>query len=156
AAVAVLGKTGDPKWIKFLETLREGGVYARKVGGKMEIVVAGAKTTRGDQELVEIKSAYDVIALGTVPLTELTEVSADRRLRIAIKPFLDAGETQSQLADRDPEVRRGAAIKLGYQASASSIPQIEQALAKENDRWVRHALAEALGLIRLATGDPAG
>src|SRR5215467_4931634 len=101
AAVAVLGKTGDPKWIKFLETLREGGVYARKVGGKMEIVVAGAKTTRGDQELVEIKSAYDVIALGTVPLTELTEVSADRRLRIAIKPFLDAGETQSQLADRD-------------------------------------------------------
>ncbi len=156
AAVGVLGKTGDPKWIAFLEALREGGVYARKQAGKVQVVVAGAKSTRGDREVVEILSAYDRAALGTVPLADLTEVSADRRLRIAIKPFLDAGETQSQFANPDPEVRRGAAIKLGHQASAASIPQIEQVLARENNRWVRHALAEALGLIRLATSDAAG
>ncbi|MBI4594025.1 MAG: urea ABC transporter permease subunit UrtB [Candidatus Rokubacteria bacterium] len=153
AAVGVLGKTGDPRWLKFLETLREGGVYARRQGGRVRVVVVGAKSTRGDQEIVEMLSVYDRAPLGAVPLAELTEVAADRRLRIAIKPFLDAGETQSQLADPDPNVRRGAAIKLGHQAAAATLPLVEEALKREGDRWVRHALAESLGLIRLATGD---
>src|SRR6266852_7429259 len=107
AAVGVLGKTGDPKWIAFLEALREGRVYARKQAGKVQVVVAGAKSTRGDREVVEILSAYDRAALGTVPLADLTEVSADRRLRIVIKPFLDADETREHLRNPDAAVRLG-------------------------------------------------
>jgi urea transport system permease protein len=155
AAVALLGATGDARWLAFLDALREGAVYARKEGGRLRIVVGGQKTTRGDQELIEIRSAYDREPLGTVPLSTLGEVPADRRLRLAIKPFLDAGETRAQLADRDPGVRRGAAVKLGNQADAASAAVVEQALGTERDRWVRLALQEALALIRLQHGEGA-
>jgi urea transport system permease protein len=155
AAVAVLGKTGDPKWLAFLTALRDGGVYSRRVGGHVQVVVGGAKSTRGDQEMIEIHAATDGAPLGAVPVASLTEVAADRRLRIAIKPFLDAGEVQTQLADPDPNVRRGAALKLGRQADASAAPIVREALAREPDAWARRGLAEALALIELAHGDPA-
>jgi len=155
AAVTVLGQTRDPKWIQFLGALRDGSVYARTHGGATELVVGGSKATRGDQDVIDIVGAYDREPLGTVPLSELKEVPADRRLRLVIKPFLDADETKGQLADPDPGVRRGAAVKLGNQAAAGAAPVVEDALTKEGDRWVRHALAEALALIRLANGDGA-
>ena len=154
-AVTVIGQTRDPKWIRFLGALRDGSVYARTHGGATELVVGGSKATRGDQDVIDIVGAYDREPLGTVPLSELKEVPADRRLRLVIKPFLDADETKGQLADPDPGVRRGAAVKLGNQAAAGAAPVVEDALTKEGDRWVRHALAEALALIRLANGDGA-
>ncbi len=154
ASVTLLGKTGDPKWVAFLGALRDGSVYARKRGGKTELVVGGSKSTRGDQEVVEIQSAYDRSPLGTVPLAELKEVGADRALRLVIKPFLDADETRGQLADPNPAVRRGAAVKLGNQADPGSAATVEEVLRKEADRWVRHALTETLALIRLAHGPP--
>jgi urea transport system permease protein len=153
AAVAVIGATGDPKWLAFLGALRDGSVYARKLGSRLEIVIGGGKSTQGAQEVIEIRAAPDGAPLGIVPLADLIEVAADRRLRIAIKPFLDADETRGQLADPDPGVRRGAAVKLGHQAAAATVPIVEAALAKEGDPWVRHALAEALALVRLAHGD---
>ena len=154
-AVTVIGQTRDPKWIRFLGALRDGSVYARTHGGATELVVGGSKATRGDQDVIDVVGAYDREPLGTVPLSELKEVPADRRLRLVIKPFLDADETKGQLADPDPGVRRGAAVKLGNQAAAGAAPVVEDALTKEGDRWVRHALAEALALIRLANGDGA-
>jgi urea transport system permease protein len=155
AAVGALGATRDPKWLAFLGALRDGDVYARGEGKRLEIVVGGARSTTGDQELIEIVSAYDRTRLGTVPLSSLAEIAADRRLRIAIKPFLDADETREQLASADPEARRGAAVKLGHQADAGAAPMVEAALAKETSAHVRHALQEALALIRLAHGDAA-
>jgi len=155
AAVSVIGQTRDPKWIQFLSALRDGSVYTRARSGKTELVVGGAKATKGDQDVIDIASAYEREPLGTVPLTDLKEVPADRRLRLAIKPFLDADETQAQLANADPNVRRGAAVRLGNQAVAAAAPVVEEALKRESDRWVRHALAEALALIQLASGTPA-
>jgi len=154
AAVTTIGQTRDPKWIQFLGALRDGSVYTRTRGGKTEFVVGGTKATKGDQDVIDIASAYEREPLGTVPLSDLKEVPADRRLRLAIKPFLDADETRAQLADADPNVRRGAAVKLGNQAVATAALVVEEALKKESDRWVRHALAEALGLIHLANGTP--
>ena len=152
AAVTVLGQARDPKWFQFLGALREGSVYAWTRAGKTELIVGGTKATRGDQDVIDIVGAYDREPLGTVPLADLKEVPADRRLRLAIKPFLDADETKAQLADPDPAVRLGAAVKLGNQAEAAAVATVEAALQKETDRWVRHALTEALGLIRLAHG----
>ena len=152
AAVTVIGQTHDPKWIRFLGALRDGSVYARSKAGATELVIGGTKATRGDQDVIDIASAYEQEPLGAVALTDLKEVPADRRLRLAIKPFLDADETRAQLADSDPAVRQGAAVKLGNQADLAAVPTIEEALKKETDRWVRHALTEALGLIRLAHG----
>ncbi len=120
AAVNALGGTRDPKWLEFLAALRDGNVYARTQGKTAEVVIGGAKSTKGDAELVEIASAYDRKLLGTVPASSLTEIAADRRLRIAIKPFLDADETRVQLASPDAERRRGAAMKLGHQADAAA------------------------------------
>jgi urea transport system permease protein len=155
AAVTALGTTRDPKWLEFLVTLREGNVYTRTQGKTVEVVVAGAKSTRGDQDVVEIMTAYERKPLGTVPVASLTEIAADRRLRIAIKPFLDADETRAQLASPDAETRRGAAVKLGHQADAGAVPVVEAAIAKETNGAVRHAFQEALALIRLAHGDAA-
>ena len=152
AAVTVIGQTRDPKWIRFLGALRDGSVYARSKAGATELVIGGTKATRGDQDVIDIAGAYEQEPLGAVALTDLKEVPADRRLRLAIKPFLDADETRAQLADSDPAVRQGAAVKLGNQADLAAVPTIEEALKKETDRWVRHALTEALGLIRLAHG----
>jgi urea transport system permease protein len=115
--------------------------------------VGGAKSTRGDQEVIEIASAYDRKPLGTVPVASLAEIAADRRLRIVIKPFLDADETRAQLASPDAEARRGAAMKLGHQAAAGAAPVVEAAIAKETNARVRHALQEAFALIRLVHGD---
>jgi urea transport system permease protein len=153
AAVKALGGTADPKWLEFLAAFRDGNVYARVKNGAAETLVGGAKSSQGDQEVIELKSPYDGADRGRAPLAALKEVAADRRLRIVIKPFLDADETRAQLADPDPAVRRGAAIKLGNQAEARSAAVIEAALARESDRWVRHGLAEALGLIRLGGDD---
>src|SRR5439155_2552737 len=152
AAVTVLGQTRDPKWNRFLGALRDGSVYARTKAGATELVVGGTKATRGDQDVIDIAGAYDQEPLGTVALTDLKEVPADRRLRLAIKPFLDADETKAQLANPDAAVRLGAAVKLGNQADPAAVPTIEEALTKETDRWVRHALTETLGLIPLAHG----
>ena len=159
AAVTLLGKTGDPKWLAFLGALRDGRVYAWKSGGPgktvPQVVVGGAKSTRGDREFIEIQSPYELTPLGAVAVKDLVEVSADRRLRLTIKPFLDADETRAQLSDRDPAVRRGAALKLGNQAQATGAILIQEALRTEQNGWVRHDLAEALALIQIAHGDPA-
>jgi urea transport system permease protein len=88
-------------------------------------------------------------------VADLIEVTADRRLRLAIKPFLDAAETTGQFADPDPNVRWGAAIRVANQAAASAASVVEAALGKETHPWVRHALVEALALIRLTHGDAA-
>ena len=155
AAVKVLGGSGDPKWLEFLVAFRDGNVYARATGGgKTDILVGVGKSIQGDQEVIELRTPYEGAARGTAPVASLKEVAADRRLRVVIKPFLDADETRTQLADPDPGVRRGAAVKLGNQADARSAGVIEDALGKESDRWVRHALAEALALIRLRGDEP--
>ncbi len=155
AAVNALGGTRDPKWLDFLAALRDGNVYARTQGKTADVVIGGAKSTKGEAELVEIASAYDRKPLGTVAASSLTEIAADRRLRIAIKPFLDADETRVQLASPDAERRRGAAMKLGHQADAAAATVVEAAIARERVERVRHALQEALALIRLAHGAPA-
>ena len=155
AAVATIGATGDPRWLAFLGALRDGGVYARPRPGRDEIVVGGTRSSEDGRDAIEIRSAYEGTPLGTVALADLVEVAADRRLRLAIKPFLDAVETRRQLADPDAAVRRGAAVRLGNQPSAATASAVEAALATEADPWVRHALAEALALSRLAHGDAA-
>src|SRR5262249_2903052 len=55
AAVAVLGTTGDARWLAFLGALREGSVYARKQGGRLEFLIGGAKSTQGDKDVIEVK-----------------------------------------------------------------------------------------------------
>jgi len=162
AAVA-LGKTGDRKILPLLEALREGSVYVRSLpGDKKETVIVGDKVSEGDKTLVPLFSAYGREPLTAadgkpllVDLSSLQEVSAGRSLRLAIRPLIDAFSGQSDLANPDPAVRRAAATKIGFAGDPSGLPALTDALAKEQDRWVRHALDEGLALIQLAQGSEA-
>ncbi len=162
AAVA-LGKTGDRKILPLLEALREGSVYVRGLpGGKKETVIVGDKVSEGDKTLVPVFSAYGREPLTgpggkplLVELSSLQEVSAGRSLRLALRPLIDAFSGQSDLINPDPAVRRAAATKMGNAGDPSALPTLTDALAKEQDRWVRHAVEEAMALIRLREGTEA-
>jgi urea transport system permease protein len=162
AAVA-LGKTGDRKILPLLEALREGSVYVRGLpGGKKETVIVGDKVSEGDKTLVPVFSAYGREPLTgpggkplLVELSILQEVSAGRSLRLALRPLIDAFSGQSDLINPDPAVRRAAATKMGNAGDPSALPTLTDALAKEQDRWVRHAVEEAMALIRLREGTEA-
>ena len=163
AAAVALGKTGDRKVLPLLEALREGSVYVRQLpGGKQETVIVGDKVSEGDTILVPLFSAYGrepiVEPAGKpllVELSKLAEVSAGRSLRLAIRPLIDAFSGQSQLTDIDWTVRRSAATKMGNAGDPGALPVLTEALAKEQDRWVRYAIDEAIALIQLKSGSPA-
>ena len=160
AAATALGKTGDRKVLPLLEALREGSVYARALpGGKKETVIVGDKVTEGDKTLVPLFSAYGREAIAgpdgkplLVELSSLEEVPAGRSLRLALRPLIDAFSGQNDLANPDPAVRKGAAVKMGHTGDASALPTLEAALTKETDRWARTTIAEAIALVRLRTG----
>ncbi len=162
AAVA-LGKTADRKILPLLEALREGSVYVRSLpGGKKETVIVGDKVSESDKTLVPLFSAYGREPLTgadgkplLVDLSSLQEVSAGRSLRLAIRPLIDAFSGQSDLANPDPAVRRAAATKMGFAGDPSGLPALTDALAKEQDRWVRHAIDEGMALIQLRQGSEA-
>ena len=160
AAAVALGKTGDRKILPLLEALREGSVYLRPLpGGKKETVIVGDKVSEGDKTLVPLFTAYGrepIVGPDGKPLlaelSTLEEVSTGRRLRVAIRPLMDAFSGQSDLANPDPATRRAAATKMGYTGDGGTLSILETALSKESDRWVRFALQEAAALIRLRVG----
>ena len=126
-------------------------------GGKKETVIVGDKVSEGDKTLVPLFRAYGREALTgadgkplLADLTTLEEVSTGRRLRIAIRPLIDAFSGQSDLANPDPATRRAAATKMGYTGDAATRQVLEDALGKERDRWARFALEEAIALIQPA------
>ena len=90
-----------------------------------------------------------------VELAGLGEVSSGRSLRIAIRPLIDAFSGQNDLLSPDRATRRAAATKMGYTGDAATLLVLEDALTKENDRWVRFSLEEAVSLIRLRIGSEA-
>ena len=163
AAAVTLGKTGDRKILPLLEALREGSVYVRVLtGGKKETVIVGDKINEGDKTLVPLFTAYGREPIsGTdgkqvlADLSKLEEVSTGRSLRLVLRPLIDAFSGQTQLADPDWTVRQAAAVKMGNNGDPGALPALTDALAKEQDRWVRYALEEAIALIQLKSGSPA-
>jgi urea transport system permease protein len=160
AAAVSLGKSGDPKILPLLEALREGSVYVRTApGGAKETVIAGDKVTEGDKTMVPLFSAYGrepVVGPDGKPvlieLSALQEVSAGRRLRLTLRPLIDAFSGQSDLKNPDSAVRRAAATKMGNAGDAGALTTLEDALSKETDRWARYSMEEAIALIRLRSG----
>jgi urea transport system permease protein len=160
AAALALGRSGDRGVLPLLEALREGSVYVRTLpSGGRETVIAGDKVAEGDRVLVPLYGAYGREALVgpdggplMADVAALTEVPASRRLRLALRPLIDALGGQAQLADPDPAVRRAAAIKMGHAGDPGAVEALRQALGGEASRSVRAALEEALAMIALASG----
>jgi urea transport system permease protein len=161
AAALALGKSGDRSVLPLLEALREGSVYVRSLpDGRRETVIVGDEVGEGEKTLVPLFGAYGPRPL-TAPdgkplmadIAALQSVPAGRRLRLALRPLIDAFSGAAQLSDADPSVRRAAAVKMGNTGDAAALSALTAALGAERDRWARHAIAEAIALIDLNAGD---
>src|SRR4029450_7609667 len=163
AAAVALGKSGDRKILPLLEALREGSVVVRPLpGGKKAPSIGADKGTEGDKPPVPLFPAYGREPIAgadgkplLVDVTTLEEVSSGRSLRLAIRPLIDAFPGHAQLADPDWTVRKGAATKMGNSGDPGAIPSLTEALGKENDRWVRYELEQAIAQITVNAGSDA-
>jgi len=88
-----------------------------------------------------------------LPRLEAIRADADRRLRLAIKPVMDLLKNRAKLASDDPDERRSAATDLGTLGWPAAIPWLEQAAAREPNRWVRYTMEESAHLLKLASGE---
>ena len=160
AAVA-LGKTGDPKILPLLEALREGSVYVRTAAdGKKETVIVGDKVTDGDKTMVPLFSAYGREALVGAGASRFWSSSRrsrrSRRAGGSDSPCARSSTRSRGRATCETPIRPRAARRPPRWATPATrppCPTLVEALAKESDRWARHAMEEAIALINLRSGD---
>jgi urea transport system permease protein len=89
-----------------------------------------------------------------LPKLEAIRDTADRSVRLAIKPLMDLLKNRANLSSPDADQRRSAAADLGSAGKTVAVPWLETALSTESHRWVRYAIEESIALIRLASVDP--
>src|SRR6476661_4965222 len=87
-----------------------------------------------------------------IPRLEDIRATADRPIRLAIKPVMDLLKNRAKLESPEADVRRSAATDLGMLGRPVAIPWLEQAAAKETNKWVRYTMQESAALLKL-TGD---
>ncbi|MFM7841404.1 MAG: HEAT repeat domain-containing protein, partial [Nitrospira sp.] len=80
--------------------------------------------------------------------------SADRSVRLALKPLMDQLKNRINLSSPDVDQRRSAAADLGSAGKPGAIPWLEAALENEPHRWVRYAIEESIALLQLASTNP--
>ena len=160
-AALVLAKRLEPKLLPLLLALREGSLYRWKPeSGEARFVIGGDAVTRGDEEYVPLFSIHGKKPLASpdgrplfVPDGELSKIRAGRRIRRAIKPYLNQLQSSAQLYSADPNVRRAAATRLAREGDKNLIPLLDKVLESETHWLGRHALIEAKALIRLKSAD---
>ncbi|MEW6543292.1 MAG: urea ABC transporter permease subunit UrtB [Nitrospirota bacterium] len=130
---------------------------AEETATETEIEQALADLSGQDQVAQEaaVRTLVERGEASLLPRLEELRLSADRSLRLLIKPVIDLLKSRANLASEDPDTRRSAATDLGMMGKPAAIPWLEAALKTEPDRWVRYTIEEAIGLLRLASDDPA-
>ena len=111
-----------------------------------------------DEAAVRDAAAKVLIETGDptlLPRLEELRSTADRRLRLAIKPIGDLLRNKGKLSSPAAEERRSAATDLGMLGRPVAIVWMQQALQREPDRWVRYTLEESINLIQLSNPDAA-
>ena len=84
-----------------------------------------------------------------IPRLEDIRATADRPIRLAIKPVMDLLKNRAKLESPEADVRRSAATDLGMLGRPVAIPWLEQAAAKETNKWVRYTMQESASLLKL-------
>jgi len=103
-------------------------------------------------------AANVLMATGDVsllPRLEDMRATADRSVRMAMKPIIDVLKNKAKLGSVAADERRSAATDLGSLGRPVAIPWMEDALEHDSDRWVRYTLEESINLIKLSVNDPA-
>ncbi len=153
-----LGTLGDAMLLPTLEALRQGSLYLWiKPDGARQVVI-GRESVELDgvlgYEVLEAYGAKPIRGAAGAPLflpeDGLESIRISRRLRIKIMPILH----RLRLFSSEAGLRESAATKVGLSGKAEALPLLLKALAREKDRWVRFALTEAIGLVRLRDEDP--
>lgn len=90
-----------------------------------------------------------------LPRLDAIRAEADRSVRQAIKPVIDLLKNRANLASESRDARRSAAADLGTMGRPVAIRWLEQAAARESDRWVRYTMEESAQLLKLGAEDPA-
>jgi urea transport system permease protein len=118
-----------------------------------------------EQALTQIASEDEVVreaALRTVveqgdssliPRLDEIRANADRTIRQAIKPVMDLLKNRARLESSEADVRRSAATDLGTAGKSVAIPWLDQAAAKEPNKWVHYTMEESAALLKLAGDD---
>lgn len=162
-AAVRLAKRLDTNLLPLLAALREGSLYQWKPGaGEARLVIGGDARARDDGEedvpLFSIRGGERLLSPEGRPLfapaRELREIRAGRRIRRAIRPYLNRLQSAAQLRSDDPNVRRAAATRMARVGDRNLIPLLDSALQDETHWLGRHALVEAKALILLSAPRP--
>jgi len=89
-----------------------------------------------------------------VPRLEAIRANADRSIRQALKPLMDALKNRANLASSSTDVRRSAAADLGSAGRIWAIPWLDSAAVNEPNKWVRYTMEESSALLKLTSDDP--
>ena len=139
-------RRGDPKWLAAARArcARAASTRATTRTARREIVVAGDKVdARATGRWSRSQAPTTASAARADGSRWPTSTRRSRPTGGCASPSSRSStptRRSAQLANPDPDVRRGAAIKLGNQAGRRARrPSSRRRSAKERDRWVRHA-----------------
>ena len=79
-----------------------------------------------------------------LPQLEELRSNVNRRVRRLMKPVIKLLRNKANLVSKDSEDRRVAARDLGASGMAEALPLLNNALSKEEDRWVKYDLEDCL------------
>lgn len=154
AGLKALAETGDPAAFPLLTALYEGTLYIWiNAEGASQIIVLNTIAEPDGQERSYLLNPLTRQTIrmwdddaGELKMVSVKSAEGRRLLRSALD--------QLKLFDPSVEARRSAATKLGNMGDPSALPFLERSLAKETNRWARHAMEEAINQLRLADPDP--
>jgi urea transport system permease protein len=114
-----------------------------------------ARITSEDEAVREAALRVVIEQGDSTVISRLDEIraTADRPIRLAIKPVIDLLKNRAKLESSDSDVRRSAATDLGTSGRTVAIAWLEAAAAKETNKWVRYTMEESAALLKLAGED---
>ncbi len=154
--VQQLSIVADPIVSQVLGAWRQGSVYLYDGPdqSKVPFLLDSASDAAGKARAVAIATGKPLLDAAGKPLflatAGLTAADTTSKLRKAIKTTLDV----LALANPNPNLRRDAAAKLGFDQNPEFLLAFRARLAEEKEPGVRKALEEAIAITLLADGKP--
>lgn len=153
-----LGELGDPGALPLLNSLYEGTLNVwTPEKGKSQIVIVQTETTPDGEKknfLVDPLTGDTLKQFSDEPTEAEGELAPVSVKSSAGRRMLKAALDRLKLFDPSAEVRRATATKIGNGGDVSALSALQSSLAKETDKWVRHAMEEAINHLRLADPSP--
>jgi len=150
-----LADTGSKTAHDVLSAWTRDGVYlyVAQGGSKVPVLLEDQQDGKGKARAVRVDDGQFLKDDKGVELrfstSDLNTADTDLALRKVIQRTMDS----LALADKDPETRRSAVVKLGNSQKPQYIPLLQARLEKETNKGVRRAIEEAMCVLRLADAD---